>query len=155
MRYSHDAKQGNTGGVADMVCRRDGGMMARRYFTLEEASALLPRLREEVAALRTGTQELATHRSKLAELRGLPRLNGHARELDDLQERIAELQRELGIRLDNLTNLGVEIKDLDHGLVDFPSWREGRVVYLCWRLDEEAIAYWHEVDEGYSGRHPL
>lgn len=129
--------------------------MPRRYFTLEEAGALLPRLREEVAALRDGARELAIHREALAALRGLPKLNGHAGELDTLEGRIAELQRDLGTRLDRLVGLGIELKDLEHGLIDFPSWRDGRVVFLCWRVDEPAIGFWHETDEGFRGRQPL
>ncbi len=129
--------------------------MPRRYFTLEEASALLPRLREEIAALQAGARELATHREALAALRGMPKLNGRAGELDVLEGRIAAARRDLGIGLDRLVGLGIAIKDLEHGLIDFPSWRDGRVVLLCWRVDEPAIAFWHEVDEGFRGRQPL
>lgn len=129
--------------------------MARRLFTLEEATALLPRLRAEVAALRGGARDLAVYRERVAALRGLPKLNGQAGELDDLERRIAGLQRDLGIRLDALMELGIEIRDLDHGLIDFPSLRDGRVVHLCWRVDEAAIGFWHETDEGYRGRQPL
>lgn len=54
-----------------------------------------------------------------------------------------------------LAELGVECKSLADGLVDFPSEREGRVVYLCWRAGEEAVTHWHEVDAGFAGRQPL
>ena len=57
--------------------------------------------------------------------------------------------------LDELDGLGVQLKDIDQGLVDFPSRRDGRVVYLCWRLGEETIAWWHDVDTGFAGRQPL
>ena len=50
---------------------------------------------------------------------------------------------------------GVELKGIDEGLVDFRSTRDGRVVYLCWRLGEETIAFWHELDVGFPGRQPL
>lgn len=129
--------------------------MARRYFTLEEATALLPRLREEIAALRAATARLAEERAALAALRALPRLNGYAGEADAIEERIAGLLRDLGLRLDGLTALGVELKDVGDGLIDFPSWRDGRVVYLCWRADEAQIAHWHELDAGVAGRQPL
>ena len=126
-----------------------------RLFTLEEATALLPRLRTEVAALREGSREVAAQRRRLAALERLPKLDGYAGEAEEIAERLAVLLRDLGQRLDALTGLGVEVKDLEHGLIDFPSLRDGRVVYLCWRVDEEQIAYWHELDAGYQGRQPL
>jgi len=126
-----------------------------RYFTLDEATALLPRLREEVAALRAGSRELAAQRAALAGLAELPKSNGYAGEADEIERRVADLLRDLGLRLDALTGLGVAVKDLEHGLIDFPSLRDGRVVYLCWRIDEERIAYWHELDAGFQGRQPL
>ena len=92
---------------------------------------------------------------QLARLRALLRLNGHTAEALALEARATDLLRAIGARLDGLRMLGIELKDLEHGLVDFPSWREGRVVYLCWRLDEERIGYWHELDAGFQGRQPL
>jgi hypothetical protein len=129
--------------------------MARRYFTLEEANALLPRLREEIAALQAGNQELARQRAALKELLGLPVLNGHAGQALDLENSIADLLRDLGARLDGLAKLGVSLKDLASGLIDFPHWRDGRVVYLCWRYDEAEIRFWHELNAGFQGRQPL
>jgi hypothetical protein len=129
--------------------------MAQNYFTLEEATALLPRLRTEIAALRAENEEIARCRTQLARLRALLRLNGHTAEALALEARATDLLRAIGAQLDGLRMLGIELKDLEHGLVDFPSWREGRVVYLCWRLDEERIGYWHELDAGFQGRQPL
>jgi hypothetical protein len=129
--------------------------MARRYFTLEEANALLPRLREEIAALQAGNQELARQRAALKELLGLPVLNGHAGQALGLENAIADLLRDLGARLDGLAKLGVSLKDLASGLIDFPHWRDGRVVYLCWRYDEAEIRFWHELNANFQGRQPL
>ena len=126
-----------------------------RLFTLEEATALLPRLRAEGVALRDGSREVAGLRRRLAALERLPKLNGQAREAEEIDERLGALLRDLGARLEAIRTLGVEIKDLEHGLIDFPSLRDGRVVYLCWRVDEERIAYWHELDAGFQGRQPL
>ena len=126
-----------------------------RLFTLEEATALLPRLREEIVALRDGSREVAALRRRLAALERLPKLNGQAAEAQEIDDRLAGLLRDLGARLEAIRALGVEVKDLEHGLLDFPSLREGRVVYLCWRVDEERIAYWHELDAGFQGRQPL
>lgn len=126
-----------------------------RLFTLEEATALLPRLREEIVALRDGSREVADLRRRLAALERLPKLNGQAREAEEIDARLGALLRDLGARLEAIRALGVEVKDLEHGLIDFPSLRDGRVVYLCWRVDEERIAYWHELDAGFQGRQPL
>jgi hypothetical protein len=76
--------------------------------------------------------------------------------------RAAELEREVaGLAADlehyhsELGALGVEFKDYVQGLVDFPAERDGRIVFLCWRLGEPAVEYWHETDAGYSGRQPI
>jgi hypothetical protein len=57
--------------------------------------------------------------------------------------------------LDQLAEWGIELKDLSTGLVDFPAMREGRIVYLCWRLGELQVAYWHDLETGFGGRQPL
>jgi hypothetical protein len=54
-----------------------------------------------------------------------------------------------------LQELGVAVKDLDRGLVDFPALRDGEEVLLCWQLGEEKVGYWHGVDEGFAGRREL
>ena len=66
----------------------------------------------------------------------------------DLSRRIADQAREVA-------ESGAIIKDLDAGLLDFLALRDGREVFLCWRLGEERIAWWHEIDAGLSGRQPL
>jgi hypothetical protein len=58
-------------------------------------------------------------------------------------------------QLRHIQGLGVQIKDFDRGLVDFPHLREGREVFLCWELDEDDIAFWHDIDAGYAGRERL
>lgn len=127
----------------------------RRLFTLEEATALLPRLRDEIAAMRAASAELEERRARLAEMGQLARHNGHSAEAAALEARIASLLRDLGARLDALLAEGIEVKDIDQGLLDFPAERDGVVVYLCWRVDEPAIAFWHPLDTGFQGRQAL
>lgn len=127
----------------------------RRLFTLAEATALLPRLREEVSAMRAASQEVEASRARLAEIGELARRNGHSDEAASIEARVATLLRDLGARLDALLNEGIEVKDINQGLLDFPSERDGRVVYLCWRVDEPAIAFWHPLDTGFQGRQAL
>jgi hypothetical protein len=57
--------------------------------------------------------------------------------------------------LRRLQALGIEVKDINHGLVDFPARRDDRDVYLCWRYDEPSITHWHDLDAGFAGRQPL
>ncbi|HEY0050250.1 MAG TPA: DUF2203 domain-containing protein [Pyrinomonadaceae bacterium] len=70
--------------------------------------------------------------------------------------RYVKLLYELGKLTLEIDNLGVQLKDYARGLIDFPSWREGRVVLLCWQLGEgDEIEWWHEVEAGFGGRQPL
>jgi hypothetical protein len=73
----------------------------------------------------------------------------------DAQARAERLAAEIRAGIERLAALGVEMKGIDEGLVDFPSEREGRVVYLCWRLGEPDIEHWHELDAGFRGRQRL
>lgn len=103
-------------------------------------------------------QELFSKQQALEESQAKAQENGHA--LD--RGRIAQLRKELEaltlrIRqgIAEVEAFGCLVKDLDIGLVDFPSLKEGREVYLCWRLGEEEVAFWHGLDEGFAGRKPL
>ena len=74
--------------------------------------------------------------------------------IDDLH-RINDLVTSMSSGIRTLAEQGIEVKDLNQGLIDFPHLRRGRVVYLCWRLGEGDIAYWHELDAGFAGRQEL
>lgn len=75
--------------------------------------------------------------------------------VDRLQRDIQSAARAIDGYVRELTELGVEMKGFDVGLVDFPGEMGGRPVYLCWRLGESSVAHWHERDAGYAGRRPL
>jgi hypothetical protein len=84
------------------------------------------------------------------------RQNGHAAQARELEARIQEVTEDLAAGIDQVTAMGIDIKSLEHGLIDFPSLREGRVVFLCWRLGEgPTIRFWHDIDAGFAGRRPL
>ena len=129
-----------------------------RYFTLEEATALLPRVRpivEEIVALRA---RLTEAEQSLVALHWKARANGHVSPEGSFsagQSTRTELLGQIKEQEAKLNALGIEMKDPAIGLIDFPSRREDRVVYLCWKLGEPAIEYWHEIDTGYAGRQPL
>jgi hypothetical protein len=127
----------------------------RRYFTVEEARALVPRLRGLLIALQAEKRELDQLLGELRRLAPLAFLNGHGAQLKRIEPRVAELTRSIREKVRVIHQLGVEVKDLDMGIVDFPSLRDGREVYLCWRVDEPTVAYWHDLDAGFRGRQPL
>src|SRR5579884_816496 len=126
-----------------------------KLFTVEEARALVPRLRPMLRRLQQQRRELAEEQQALEHLTAAMRGNGHANEARRREQRAGELAAGIRSGLRRITALGIEVKDLDSGLVDFPSLRDGRVVYLCWRVDEPTVAYWHELDAGFIGREPL
>lgn len=126
-----------------------------RLFTPAEATATLPALRPELERLRRRKTALDRDRRTLATLTPAMRANGHAAEAMGLEQRIDELARQIAEGIRGIAGQGIELKDIDQGLVDFPSLREGRVVYLCWLLGEERVGWWHEIEAGIAGRQPL
>lgn len=130
--------------------------MPDRLFTLDEALALLPTVRQLLLEMQTAKREMDERSAELDRLLGLTGGNGHL--AADQTAARQEVQRAAG-RLEGLIgeldDLGVQLKGIDEGLVDFPSDRDGRTVYLCWRLGEETIAYWHDIEAGFAGRQPL
>jgi hypothetical protein len=132
--------------------------MRDRYFTLEEANALLPWLEEQLARMTPVRDELATCQEQLLILFRESRGNGSAskeQEVADTQRAVNRLTQQLQERLQEVTQRGILVRDLGRGLVDFPSYREGREVHLCWLRGEPQIAYWHETDTGFAGRQPI
>jgi len=122
-----------------------------RLFTIDEANALLPTVRKLL-------QKLDSERARLSRLSpgaraaaavasdggGTP--GGH--EYAVVLVAFVEAMQEIG-------GLGIEIKDFERGLCDFPHMRDGRVVYLCWLKGEDAIEWWHDIEAGFAGRQPL
>lgn len=124
-----------------------------KLFTVEEANALLPSVRSIVAQIQSAHQSLAPFRDEVkkaadaAEKGGGGILAGvhYAMLLTNLTRHLTELE-----------GLGVQLKDFERGLVDFPSLRDGRMVLLCWQMGEgDELEWWHDVDAGFAGRTPL
>lgn len=128
--------------------------MAARLFTLGEANRLLPRLREILTAIQEGVAALERVQETVVSAQWRLRRNGHTSG-EEPSAPNQDARRVVQERLRELDELGVELKDPRLGLVDFPSEREGEVVYLCWKLDEPEIAWWHPIDTGFAGRRPL
>lgn len=128
----------------------------KKYFTVDEANAMLPLVGSIVRDITELAKDLRQRQERLASLQGEYVLDeAHKEEIQELlnefsrdQERMQEFEQELG-------KLGVELKDYFLGLIDFPCRMTGREVYLCWRLGEPEISHWHELDAGFAGRQKL
>ena len=124
-----------------------------KIFTVQEANALLPEVKIILAKIQRAHRKLSKFRdeakkaSEAAEQGGGGIQNGAA---------YATALTELTIQLSDLEGLGVQLKDFERGLIDFPSLRDGRVVLLCWQMGEgDELEWWHDVDAGFAGRTPL
>jgi hypothetical protein len=127
-----------------------------RLFTIEEANGMLPEIVPLLLEMRARKVALDSALAALEKLTPAMRLNGHGANARELESRIHELSSELAAGVDHLAAQGIEIKSVDHGLIDFPALRGTRVVYLCWRLGEgPTIRFWHEIAAGYAGREKL
>ena len=126
-----------------------------RLYTLDEARDLVSHLRPILAAVQIEHQQMQEEIEQLHQLPPGKRQNGLALEAAKREKRILELGESIREKLNEFEQRGIEVKDIQSGIVDFPSERDGRVVYLCWRIDEETITHWHELDAGYMGRQPL
>lgn len=129
-----------------------------QHFTLEEANRLLARIEPLLRALVEKRRALLERRGILAAFQATARGNGgvtRGPEVMAAREAVGRLAAQLQEGIQEVQALGCVVKDLEMGLVDFPAMRDGREVYLCWRLGEARIAFWHGTDEGYAGRKPL
>lgn len=124
---------------------------------MAEANALIPRIEELFARLRTIRQGTRPAQEALARIEQGKRSNGadHSQEVRELRSHLDAAVDEMNTLLREISELGCEIKDVEQGLVDFPHQRGGRVVYLCWRSGEDRIRFWHEISAGFAGRQPL
>jgi len=121
-----------------------------RYFTFEQANAMVRMIRPMMAEILRLRQAILDRQPEVWPVVEKAAGNGGSRE--------ASLAAREFQRLDSLVReiqaTGAVIKDINHGLVDFPAVREEREVYLCWKYGEEEIRFWHEIDTGYASRQP-
>jgi hypothetical protein len=140
--------------------------VATRYFTLEQARELLPRVRSSMGQalqlhrhLRTSVASLgdAGHEVDWALLRGEQQLDEQADERStQALARARMIYMALRESIGQIEALGVEVKSVMNGLIDFPSWCDGeREVVLCYKLGEPQLEFFHELDEGFAGRRSI
>lgn len=130
-----------------------------RFFSLSEAQQVLP---EVEILLRQLIRHHQDHEEASAELTGIVQritLSGgmvapRAR-IEQLRKRKEAASRGLKTTLEKIHGLGCHVKDIKIGLIDFPTLYRDQEVYLCWKLGESSIAYWHHVEDGYRGRRPI
>ena len=125
--------------------------MEDRTFTLAEAKSLLPQLEEQLLAVKTEKEVLVRSHGEIKRASANAQANGgsvigprYIRALERISDSVEAIQE-----------MGVLVKDLDIGLLDFPCEVDGQTVLLCWKLGEKAITHWHGVSEGFAGRKPI
>ena len=124
-----------------------------KIFTVQEANALLPDVRKIVGKIQRAHRKIARY-SEDAKKAAEAAERGGGGFSDGVA--YAFVLTELTVQISELEALGVQLKDFERGLVDFPSLRDGRVVLLCWQLGEgDELEFWHDVDAGFAGRTPL
>jgi hypothetical protein len=124
------------------------GPQQQRRFSREEADALLPTLIPAIGRIREARHVILSRGTRI---RDVAVGNGGGEPGKEYWHAMATLRREL----EALADAGVILRDAESGLIDFPAHREGREVFLCWRVGEERVAHWHGMEAGFAGRRPL
>lgn len=129
-----------------------------KLFTVDRANKTLPLVRAIAADMARLSQEVIERRQRLAfltERRPAPGKDPYQEEVSQVEEELAADAARLQEYADELRQLGVEPKSAVEGLIDFPAMLDGRLVYLCWKLGEPEVQYWHDLEAGFQGRQPL
>jgi hypothetical protein len=116
----------------------------QRFFTIEEVNALIPRLSIIVEQVKLLKEEITSQIPELEPVLSKARVNGGHKNRGGYLLKLTRFYDYLNA----ITEMGCLLKDIDLGLIDFPSIRDGREVYLCWKLGEERVKFWHEIDAG-------
>ena len=133
----------------------------KQYFTLAEANQRLPLVRAIVTDIVELYRDLSERRERLDRIRRLPgsanrdENSVYGEELQQIEDELEKDADRLQVFVDELQSLGADLKDFRVGLVDFLTRVDGEDAYLCWKLGEEEIGYWHEIEAGFQGRRSL
>ncbi|HSF66177.1 MAG TPA: DUF2203 domain-containing protein [Nitrospiraceae bacterium] len=135
----------------DAMAHDDEHGQHERIFTLSEANRLIPQLNSKLTSIQQAKAVLARTKEDIKKASARAEYSGGSTVghlyILGLQQVSANLQA--------IQELGILVKDLDLGLCDFPHLRDGRVVYLCWKLGEPEVRWWHETTSGYKDRYPI
>jgi len=132
--------------------------MKEHLYSLETANHLLPWLEQQFKNLRMVNEDLANHKKTLADLLRNRGNNGHSSSEEVIlstREVVDRLTANMQEVLKGIDDLGILVRNIEMGLVDFPAERDGRLIYLCWISGESTVAFWHETNVGFTDRQSL
>ena len=132
-------------------------MPETHYYTVKEANTMLPQLTRLLVKMQAEARQHGMVQTRVEDVTKTVKSNGYHNPIEDplvaqVSEALTEAIRE---GLAQLAEWSIELKDISIGLVDFPAMRDGREVYLCWKLGELQVGFWHDLDTGFAGRQPL
>ena len=119
-----------------------------KYFSVEEANAIIPELLVNIPRLQGLLQDLTEKYPDVNKAREKAQFNGGSLQGADYINCVLNIN----YLTEQLESKGLILKGIKHGLVDFLSMRNGREVYLCWKVPEQRIEYWHDIEAGFAGR---
>jgi hypothetical protein len=122
-----------------------------QYYTVDEANALLPEVRQTVGRMLRAREAIVEARPEVWPVLENSVNNGGSHKAGELIFEFEKVQA----AAKRLAEMGLHLKDINTGLVDFLSVRDGREVYLCWRFDEPSVSHWHDLEAGFAGRQPI
>ena len=126
-----------------------------RYFGIDEANELVREVRPLLEQLRDDRDRVAEIQAELGPGRETNGSSEHAEQLAEMEQEVRRLVRRMQEAVNQIDEWGVTLRDIQSGLIDFPALANGRPIWLCWRLGEDDIAWWHETNVGFDGRQPL
>lgn len=126
-----------------------------RYYDIDAANARIREVRPLLEQLRDDRDEIAGAQAELARFRESNGSSDHASNLAQREQRVREVVRRMEAAVAQIDAWSVTLRDIASGLIDFPALVSGRPIWLCWRLGEGDIDWWHEYDTGIVGRQPL
>ena len=132
--------------------------MKKHLYSIETANHLLPWLEQQFKNLRMVNGDLANHKKTLADLLRNRGNNGHSSSEEVIlstREVVDGLTANMQEVLKGIDDLGILVRNIEMGLVDFPAERDGRLIYLCWISGESTVAFWHETNVGFTDRQSL
>ena len=132
--------------------------MKEHLYSIETANHLLPWLEQQFKNLRMVNGDLDNHKKTLADLLRNRGNNGHSSSEEVIlstREVVDRLTANMQEVLKGIDDLGILVRNIEMGLVDFPAERDGRLIYLCWISGESTVAFWHETNVGFTDRQSL
>ena len=126
-----------------------------RYYRLDEANERLAELRPLLQQLRADRNTVAELQQKIRDIRSNNGSADHAAEIGRIEDEMRDVVGQMKDAVDQVDEWGIALRDIGTGLIDFPALANGRPIWLCWRLGEGDIGWWHETDQGFDSRQRL